>query len=86
MLWVDEVVTGEAGALNLSAESLLLQADDGLGLDDDESGPPARPDLGKKRLEQPVSILEGRPLLLPLEYGQLMPRGKIARAGCDGSR
>ncbi len=58
------------------AEPTTLPGDDGAGLNEDESIPPASPGPGQPRPEQPIGDLGVGPRLAPLIDGELVAQGK----------
>jgi len=56
-----------------------VPTDDGVGLDEDESGPPARPDSKEEHPEQTVAVLEWRSGIPALVDSKLVPKGEVLK-------
>jgi hypothetical protein len=61
----------------VETEALTMPLDDGLGLDDEQGGPPAVPESGQPGPEDAVALLQGGAFDGPLEDGRLLAQGQI---------
>jgi hypothetical protein len=59
-----------------------MPPEDGLGLDDNWARPPASPQTGKPRPEDPISLTKPRALHRALEDGYLLAEGQVLRGQC----
>src|SRR5262249_51624836 len=67
-------------------ESFAMPADDGLRLDDDESGTPAAPELGQPCPEEPIRSGELRSFSGALQDAELMAQSQdLELKGCSGA-